>query len=133
MIERGGKQAPLENEIIIGELGGKCKVEYTKKLCNIGDDFTGVLFMDPSIVEKINSAHLVFYKIEFGDGDENEVNLIETVLFGNPFREYFSEVKVGCIAYSFQSCGRRNPGEFRQKGGGMWNCLIKSYPSAYNT
>ena len=75
----------MKNEIVIGELDGKCKVQYPKKLCNIGDEFTGVFIMDPSVVDKIDSAYLVLYKIEFGDGDENEINLIEKVLKGEPF------------------------------------------------
>lgn len=46
-----------------------------------------IRIIDRSLRDQVSSAHLLFYKIEFGDGDENEVNLIETALIGKPFAE----------------------------------------------
>mmetsp|Transcript_16459 Transcript_16459/g.18615 ORF Transcript_16459/g.18615 Transcript_16459/m.18615 type:complete len:369 (+) Transcript_16459:216-1322(+) len=72
-----GPEAPIRREITINDYVHQCQFKYDRVSYNIGSTLKGELSFKTAKSCPITSAALVFYRIEKGDGAENEVILKE--------------------------------------------------------
>lgn len=90
-IHDAGSEAPLKNQLILADYAGTCSMVYDKICYNIGEVIQAQLTVQLDVSSQTPAAgdtghqpgfpevKVVFYKIEAGDEDENEVVIKEGV------------------------------------------------------